>query len=80
MIIVPAPSRGDIIVEAERAFLTQLVKKNLSNSGMPGQIENVEVNLHIVPQNWSRQARRSTFSLERDLISLISHDFATSFF
>lgn len=80
MIIVPAPSRGDIIVEAERAFLTQLVKKNLSNSGMPGQIENVEVNLHIVPQNWSRQARRSTFSLERDLISLISHDLATSFF
>ncbi len=80
MIIVPAPSRGDIIVEAERAFFTQLVKKNLSNSGMPGQIENVEVNLHIVPQNWSRQARRSTFSLERDLISLISHDFATSFF
>jgi hypothetical protein len=64
MIIVPAPSRGDIIVEAERAFLTQLVKKNLSNSGMPGKIENVEVNLHIVPQNWSRQARRSTFSLE----------------
>ncbi len=80
MIIVAAPSKGGIIVEADRAFLTQLVKKNLSNSGIPGQIENVEVNLHIVPQNWSRQARRSTFSLERDLISLISHDFATSFF
>ena len=64
MIIVAAPSKGGIIVEADRAFLTQLVKKNLSNSGMPGQIENVEVNLHIIPKNWSRQARRSTFSLE----------------
>ena len=80
MIIVPATSRGDIIVEADRAYLTQFVKKNLSNSGMPGQIENVEVKLHIIPKNWSRQARRSTFSLEGDLISLISHDIATSFF
>jgi hypothetical protein len=64
MIIVAAPSKGGIIVEADRTFLTQLVKKNLSNSGMPGRVENVEVNLHIVPQDWSRQARRSTFSLE----------------
>jgi hypothetical protein len=43
--IVAAPSKGNIIVEADRAFLTQLVTKNLSSSGIPGQIENVDVNL-----------------------------------
>jgi hypothetical protein len=32
-------------VEADKAFLTQLVTKNLRDSGMPGQIENVEVDL-----------------------------------
>ncbi len=45
IIIVPGPAKGDIVVEADKAFLTQLVLKNLSNSGMPGQIENVDVNL-----------------------------------
>ena len=43
--IVTTPSKGNIIVEADRAFLTQLVTKNLSSSGMPGQIENVNVSL-----------------------------------
>src|SRR5215472_2125566 len=38
--VVPITSRGDIIVEADRSFLTQLVKKNLVNSGMPGQAQN----------------------------------------
>jgi hypothetical protein len=45
LIVVPAPSKGDIIVEADRAFLTQLVTKNLKSSGLPGQIQSVEVNL-----------------------------------
>lgn len=45
IIAVPASSRGDIIVEAERSFITQLVTKNLHSSGMPGQIQNVNVNL-----------------------------------
>ena len=43
--IVAAPSKGNIIVEADRAFLTQLVTKNLSGSGIPGQIEKVNVSL-----------------------------------
>lgn len=42
---VQTPAKGDIIVEADKAFLTQLVKKNLNNSGMAGQIENVDLNL-----------------------------------
>lgn len=45
IIIVPGSSKGDIIVEADRRFITQLVTKNLDTSGMPGQIQNVNVNL-----------------------------------
>ena len=45
IIVVPASSRGDIIVEANRSFITQLVTKNLNSSGMPGKIQNVNVNL-----------------------------------
>ncbi len=45
IIIVPGSSKGDIIVEADRIFITQLVTKNLTSSGMPGQIQNVNVNL-----------------------------------
>jgi hypothetical protein len=43
IIVVPASARGDIIVEADRAYITQLVRKNLNSSGMPGQIQNVNV-------------------------------------
>ena len=45
IIVVPASSKGDIIVKADRAFLTQLVTKNLNSSGLPGQIQSVDVNL-----------------------------------
>jgi len=45
IIVVPTPSKGDIIVEANRSFITQLVTNNLSSSGMPGQIQHVNVNL-----------------------------------
>ena len=45
IIVVPASSKGDIIVEADRSFITQLVTKNLNSSGMPGQIQSVDVNL-----------------------------------
>jgi hypothetical protein len=45
IIVVPASSKGDIIVEADRAFRTELVTKNLNGSGLPGQIQSVDVNL-----------------------------------
>lgn len=45
IIVVPASARGDIIVEADRVYVTQLVRKNLNRSGMPGQIQNVNVNM-----------------------------------
>lgn len=47
IIIVPKSSKGGIIVEADRIFITQLVTKNLANSGLPGQIQNVNVNLKV---------------------------------
>jgi hypothetical protein len=43
IIAVPASSKGGIIVEADRSFITQLVTKNLKSSGIPGQIQNVNV-------------------------------------
>jgi hypothetical protein len=45
IIVVPVSSRGDIIVEADKTFINQLVKKNLISAGMPGQIQSVNVNL-----------------------------------
>jgi hypothetical protein len=45
IVIERAPAKGDIIVETDKAFLTQLVTKNLRDSGLPGQIENVRVDL-----------------------------------
>jgi hypothetical protein len=45
IVIVPSSVKGNIVVEADKEFLTQLVTKNLRDSGMPGQIENVTVDL-----------------------------------
>ena len=45
IVIAPSSGRGNIVVEADKAFLAQLVTNNLRDSGMPGQIENVQVNL-----------------------------------
>ena len=45
IVIVPSPAKGNIVVETDKAFLTQLVTKNLRDSGLPGQIENVQVDL-----------------------------------
>jgi hypothetical protein len=45
IILGSGSSKGGIIVEADRTFITQLVTKNLNSSGMPGQIQNVNVNL-----------------------------------
>jgi hypothetical protein len=44
VLIVPAGS-GNIIVEADKTFLTELVRENISQSGMPGTIQNVSVAL-----------------------------------
>lgn len=49
LLIVPS-GKGDIIVEANRAFLTHLIAKNLSQAGLPGTIQNVGVDLALGDQ------------------------------
>ncbi len=44
-VATPAAGQSDLVVEVERAFLTNLVIQNLRKSGMPGTIENVNVTL-----------------------------------
>ena len=41
----PLPSTGNIIVQTDTTYLTDLVKQNLSTSGMPGMISDVRVSL-----------------------------------
>jgi hypothetical protein len=41
--VAPATGTGDITIEADRAFLTDLVTAELQNSGLPGTIEHVDV-------------------------------------
>jgi hypothetical protein len=42
---VPGPGRTDISVVADRAFITSIVSMNLRESGLPGTVENVQVDL-----------------------------------
>ena len=45
VIITPSAGNQDIIVEADKTFITNLVRVNMQQSGMPGTIENVTVEL-----------------------------------
>jgi hypothetical protein len=43
VLVAPAPGKQDIIIEADKDFVTNIVKLNLQNAGMPGTIQNVGV-------------------------------------
>ncbi|HET8839965.1 MAG TPA: hypothetical protein VFN35_00800 [Ktedonobacteraceae bacterium] len=45
VILVPKPAPGNLIIEADKAFVTQLVRQDLANAGLPGQVSNVTVTL-----------------------------------
>lgn len=45
IVIVPQSARGSIIVEANTDFVTQLVRQDLTNDGLPGEVKNVKVEL-----------------------------------
>lgn len=45
VVLVPNGGTGNIIVEADKSFLTQIITNNLRTSGMPGTIQNVDVEL-----------------------------------
>lgn len=42
--IVPA-AQGNLVVDANKDFVSQLVRNNLANAGLPGHVENVTVTL-----------------------------------
>ncbi len=42
---LPGPGRTDISVVADKAFITSIVSMNLRESGLPGAVENVQVDL-----------------------------------
>src|SRR6202030_242584 len=42
---VPAPGKSDITVEVDKAFITNLVTIKLRQSGLPGTVKNVQVDL-----------------------------------
>ena len=50
VLIVPAPGKGDLIIEADKAFLTHIIDMNLRSAGMPGNISNVAVDLALGDQ------------------------------
>src|SRR2546421_4947044 len=50
VLIVPAPGKGDLIIEADKALLTHIVDMNLRDAGMPGHISNVAVDLALGDQ------------------------------
>jgi hypothetical protein len=45
VIVLPPSASGNLIIEANKDFVTQLVRKDLANAGLPGQVENVTVDL-----------------------------------
>ncbi len=45
LVIVPPAARGNLIIQADKDFVTQLVRANLANAGLPGKVENVKVTL-----------------------------------
>lgn len=45
VILAPNSASGNIIVEADKSFLTQIITKNLRTSGLPGTVQNVDVEL-----------------------------------
>jgi hypothetical protein len=45
LVIVPQSAQGNVIIEANAAFVTQLVQQNITSAGLPGDVKNVKVEL-----------------------------------
>jgi hypothetical protein len=45
LVIVPPAARGNLVIQADKDFVTQLVRADLANAGLPGKVENVKVTL-----------------------------------
>jgi hypothetical protein len=45
LVLVPATAQGNLIIEADKDFVKQLVRNDIATAGLPGQVENVSVDL-----------------------------------
>ena len=45
VIVPPAATRGNLTIEADKDFVTQLVRNDLADAGLPGKVENIKVTL-----------------------------------
>lgn len=45
LVIVPPGARGNLVIEADKDFVTQLVRNDLGKAGLPGTVANVRVTL-----------------------------------
>lgn len=45
LVNVPSSNKGDLVVEVDKTLITALIAQNLQDTGMPGTIENVTVDL-----------------------------------
>lgn len=45
LVLVAPAAQGNLVVDANRAFVTQLVRNNLADAGLPGSVRNVTVDL-----------------------------------
>jgi hypothetical protein len=45
LVLVAPPAQGNLVIDANRSFVTQLVRNNLADAGLPGEVRNVTVTL-----------------------------------
>lgn len=45
IVIVPPSARGNLIIEADKDLITQIVRNDITHAGLPGKVENVRVDL-----------------------------------
>jgi hypothetical protein len=45
LVIVPPGARGNLVIEVDKDFVSQLVRNDLAGAGLPGKVENVRVTL-----------------------------------
>lgn len=45
LVIVPPSARGNLIIEADKDLVTQIVRNDITHAGLPGQAENISVDL-----------------------------------
>lgn len=45
LVIVPPAAQGNLVIDANKDFVTQLVRNDITDAGLPGHVQNVKVDL-----------------------------------